>query len=229
MAVRTDQPLVAITFDDGPDDQQTPRILKVLAREEATATFFLLAQRAARLPEIVEAILDGGHEIALHGDDHSPLINASLRSTLARIRRGRRRLEAVAERRVRYLRPPYGWQDVRSYLAARAAGLTIIGWSAHGSDWLALTPAEIAGRLEAGMTPGSILLLHDRKEPLPGDRDRSEDLLLDRAAVVEEVLAHGATRGVRFVSLGTLLTSGSAVRRPWFWRPVAPETAPVGE
>jgi peptidoglycan/xylan/chitin deacetylase (PgdA/CDA1 family) len=229
MAVRTSQPLVAITFDDGPDEYHTPRILKVLAREEATATFFLLAKRAAQFPDIVHAIRDSGHEIALHGKDHSPLINGSWRGTVVTIRSAKRQLETVAGRPVRYLRPPYGWQDVQSFLAARSSGLTVVGWSAHGSDWLALTPTEIADRLDAGLTPGSILLLHDRKEPLPGEVGHSEDLILDRAAVVEEVLAHGAARCIRFVSLGTLLASGVAVKRPWFWRPVGPETARVGE
>lgn len=72
--VRTDDLVAALTFDDGPDGHHTMRILEVLGHRRATATFFVVARRAAQFPEIVAAIRSGGHEIALHGDDHRPLI-----------------------------------------------------------------------------------------------------------------------------------------------------------
>ena len=76
---RLDEPISALTLDDGPDDYHTLRILDVLSRKGATATFFVLAKLAARSPEIVWALRDAGHEIGLHGDDHSPLIGCSTR------------------------------------------------------------------------------------------------------------------------------------------------------
>ena len=225
-SVRTDRPVAALTFDDGPDEYHTARILDVLARHDAKATFFVLAQRAARYPEILSATRAAGHEIALHGDDHSPLVGCSTREKLAKIRRGKSRLEALLGEPVRLFRPPYGWQDVRSFLAARALNLEVIGWTAEGGDWLELTPAQVADRATAGLAHGSILLLHDRAEPLPRRSDETSPRHLDRAEVVEQLFQRAATRGLHFVPVGRLLAEGSALRLPWFWRPVASDTAP---
>ncbi|MGH9890412.1 MAG: polysaccharide deacetylase family protein, partial [bacterium] len=203
------------------DEHHTMRILEVLSGYGVTASFFVLAQRAARFPEIVAAIRGAGHEIALHGDDHSPLVGCSTREKVARIRRGKRRLDTLLEAPVRFFRPPYGWQDVRAFLAARALRLDVVGWTADGEDWLDLTPTEVADRAEAGITQGSILLLHDRSEPLPTQRHETPGASLDRARMVEELLLRAARRRVRFVSLGILLSHGVPVRRPWFWRPLS--------
>jgi peptidoglycan/xylan/chitin deacetylase (PgdA/CDA1 family) len=227
MRVDTALPVAALTLDDGPDDEQTERILGVLARRGATASFFVLADRAVRRPDLLRAIRDGGHELALHGDDHSSFIGRSIRASLARIGAAKRRLERLAGVRIRHFRPPYGWQDVRSFVAARAAGLRVVGWTSHGRDWVEGTPGEIAARATASLAPGDILLLHERREPVPGDVVGSP-FDLDRAAVVDEVLERAAAIPIRFVALPSLLDVGRARREAWFWRPVEPTTPPRG-
>jgi peptidoglycan/xylan/chitin deacetylase (PgdA/CDA1 family) len=223
MKVRTDRPVSALTFDDGPDEYDTERILDVLARHSASATFFVLAQRAARLPEIVEAIRAGGHEIALHGDDHSTLLGCSTRAKVGKIQRGKRRLEGLLDEHVRFYRPPYGWQDVRAFLAARmVAGLDVVGWSAAGNDWEDISPVQVADRISAHLAPGTIVLVHDRCEALPG-QPHDERPIPDRAQMVEEVIARAASRGIHLASVGELLELGVPVRRPWFWKPTQSE------
>ncbi len=224
MSVRTAHPIAALTFDDGPDEYHTPRILDVLSRHEANATFFVLAQRAARYPQILATIRGAGHEIALHGDDHSPLIGRSVLGKFGHIRAGKRRLQTMLNERVRFFRPPYGWQDVRAFLAARSVGLEVVGWTADGQDWLDLSPTEIADHAVSGLDQGVILLLHERSEPLPG-RIRSPAADLDRADAVDQILARAGGRGIRFVSLGALLSEGQPIRLPWFWRPLEPWAA----
>lgn len=219
--VETDGPFVALTFDDGPDEYHTPRILDVLARYDAKATFFVLAQRAARYPDLLSEVRRADHEIALHGDDHSPVIGCSTPEKIKKIRRGKRRLEALIGGSVRFFRPAYGWQDVRSFLAARSAGLQVIGWKAEGGDWLDRTPEQVADEVTAGLGTGSIVLLHDRTEPRPGGHTLKSSSELDRATVVEELLQRPIAQQLRFVSVGSLLRNGSAIREPWFWRPVA--------
>jgi peptidoglycan/xylan/chitin deacetylase (PgdA/CDA1 family) len=218
--VRTERPIAALTFDDGPDERHTPRIVQVLARHETRATFFMLAQRAELLPETLALVRDAGHEIALHGDDHSPLIGCSTWDKFQKIRTGKRRLEGLVGHRIVHFRPPYGLQDARAFVAARSAGLEVIGWNADGSDWLDLTPTQVADKAAGGIRKGSILLLHDRTEPSPDDSSRVPASDLDRAEVVDELLTKASDRGVRMVSLGQLLTAGSPVRRPWFWQPI---------
>jgi peptidoglycan/xylan/chitin deacetylase (PgdA/CDA1 family) len=218
--VRTQHPFAALTFDDGPDERQTRRIVDVLARYDARATFFMLARRAEALPEILALVRSAGHEIALHGDDHSPLVGCSTREKFRRIRSGKRRLEGLLGHRVAFFRPPYGWQDVRAFIVARSAGLEVIGWSTHGSDWLDLTPSQVADQAADNLTNGSIVLLHDRTEPA---HSRGPEVLVsdpDRAEVVEELFGRAADRGIQLVALGELLAVGSPLRRPWFWRPI---------
>jgi peptidoglycan/xylan/chitin deacetylase (PgdA/CDA1 family) len=224
MSVRTADPIAALTFDDGPDEYHTLRILDVLSRHDTKATFFVLAERAARYPQILAAIREAGHEIALHGEDHSPLLGRSMLAKREHIRVGKGRLESMLKERVRFFRPPYGWQDVRSFLAARSLGLEVVGWTADGQDWRDLSPAEIVDRALSELGQGVILLLHDRCEPLPGSV-RSEGENLDRAAVVDQVLAGAQDCGVRFVALGALVDEGQPNRLPWFWRPLEPWAA----
>ncbi|MEO8323047.1 MAG: polysaccharide deacetylase family protein [Actinomycetota bacterium] len=222
MEVRTEHSVAALTFDDGPDEHNTEAILDVLARHSATATFFVLAQRAAQLPEILDAIRAGGHEIALHGDDHSILASCSARAKIRKIQKGKRRLEELLDEPIRFYRPPYGWQDVRGFLAARmVARLDVVGWSASGSDWVDITPAEVADRVSADLVPGAIILLHERYEPLPWRSDDVPPTALDRAQVVEEVIARASAQGINLVSVGALLERGFPVGRPWFSPPLS--------
>jgi peptidoglycan/xylan/chitin deacetylase (PgdA/CDA1 family) len=221
MSVRTANPIAALTFDDGPDDYHTPRVLDVLSRHETKATFFVLAERAARYPQVLTAIREAGHEIALHGEDHSTLLGRSMLAKFEHIKAGKHRLQSMLNERIRFFRPPYGWQDVRGFLAARSMGLEVIGWTADGQDWLDLSPGEVADRALSGLDQGVILLLHDRCEPLPG-LVRCEGENLDRAAAVDQVLAGAESCGVRFVALGELLREGRPNRLPWFWRPLEP-------
>ncbi len=224
MSVRTAHPIAALTFDDGPDEYQTPRILDVLSRHEANATFFVLAQRAARYPQVLAAMREAGHEVALHGQDHSPLLGRSMLGKFEHIRAGKRRLQRILNERVRFFRPPYGWQDVRAFLAARSMGLQVVGWTGDGQDWLDLRPTDVADRAVSGLDQGVILLLHDRCEPLPG-RIRSPAADLDRADAVDQILARAEGRGIRFVTLGSLLSEGEPIRLPWFSRPLEPWAA----
>jgi peptidoglycan/xylan/chitin deacetylase (PgdA/CDA1 family) len=225
MAVDTERRRFSLTFDDGPDEYHTPRILEVLARHGARATFFLLAGRAARYPEITLSIRNAGHEIGLHGDDHSPLVGRSSRGKFRHIRTGKQRLEAIQRERVRLSRPPYGWQDVRAFLAARSAGLQVVGWGPQGDDWLDISPDEVVERIAEHLDPGSIVLLHDRVEPTPFRPDERPGERLDRAQVVDELCRHARSFDLRSVPVGTLLRTGRPIRQPWFWRPVGEEAA----
>ena len=69
-SVPTSAPLVALTFDDGPDPAYTPRVLEILAQHQVRATFFMIGRSAARHPELVAAVLTAGHTIANHTQDH---------------------------------------------------------------------------------------------------------------------------------------------------------------
>ena len=84
--VDTPDRVYSLTYDDGPDPRTTPGVLDVLARHGATATFFVLSEPARRHPEIVRRIVEEGHELALHGKDHTSLLTLDDDTAVATIR-----------------------------------------------------------------------------------------------------------------------------------------------
>src|SRR5690606_37488224 len=105
--VATRQPVVALTFDDGPDPVGTPAALRLLAEHDATATFFVLLTRVRRHPELLRSILESGHEVGLHGVDHRRLTTLPRQEVSLRLTAGRAELEDRVGTTIRWFRPPY--------------------------------------------------------------------------------------------------------------------------
>jgi peptidoglycan/xylan/chitin deacetylase (PgdA/CDA1 family) len=213
-AGRTAQPLVALTYDDGPEPGDTDAVLDALAEAGVHATFFHLVYRAERHPETVRRVVAAGHEVALHGIDHTRLTELPAAEVSRRLADGKRRLSAVAGRPVRLFRPPYGSQTVRTYLAIRRAGLDVVVWGSSTSDWQDGRPDEVAGRALGSVAPGAIVLLHDGFEVPPGDPTPRPTF--DRGAVTRALLAGLADRGYRAGSVAELLAIGRPHRTAWF-------------
>lgn len=206
---------VALTFDDGPDPVTTHPILDALRGAGARSTYFLLVNQAERHPELVRKIRDSGHEIALHGFDHTPLPSFSHATAVRVLRDARQRLETVADRPVRYYRPPYGKQTPMSWLAARRAGMQVVVWSADAADWVDLELQAHVHRAFSRLDEGGILLLHERVEPGPDGSPVASSV--NRAALTMAVLDELRTRGWSSVTIGELTQLG-AVRTAWFRR-----------
>jgi peptidoglycan/xylan/chitin deacetylase (PgdA/CDA1 family) len=207
--VRTDEPVVALTYDDGPEPGDTDAVLDALAEGGVRATFFQLVYRAERHPDLVRRVVAAGHEVALHGIDHTRLTELPAAEVSRRLIAGKQRLERVAGQPVQLFRPAYGSQTVRTYLAARRAGLDVVVWGPTAEDWRDGSPAEVAQRALAGVAPGEVLLLHDAFEVPPGDR--TPPPTFDRGDVTRALLAGLRERGYTASPVGTLL----AGRRPW--------------
>jgi peptidoglycan/xylan/chitin deacetylase (PgdA/CDA1 family) len=205
---------VALTYDDGPDPVGTPAVLAVLAEAGVTATFFQLAERAERHPDLVRAVLDAGHEIAVHGIDHTRLTGLPRADAAGRIRAARDRLAAVTGRRARYFRPAYGGQTPATYLATRRAGLDPVVWGPTVEDWVDGPAADVAARALTGLGPGEIVLLHDGFEVPPGDT--TPEPTFDRGEITRELLALLSERGYTATSVTGLLAHGRPHRTAWF-------------
>jgi peptidoglycan/xylan/chitin deacetylase (PgdA/CDA1 family) len=157
-------PTVALTFDDGPDPDWTPRLLDELDRLGVRATFFVLGERAAGQRRLLRRIRRAGHEIGLHGnlhlrhDEHSrEEIEADARAGLAAI--GRRH-------RVRLWRPPHGVATPASVDTASALGLELVHWTADAQDWQAgQTVESMLALVEPLLAPGAVVLMHDAVGP----------------------------------------------------------------
>ena len=153
----------ALTFDDGPDPEFTPRVLEILARTGQRATFFVIGERAARHPELMQRLVAEGHEVGNHSATHP--WHLSLwpgRRVAAELNQASDLIERACGVRPRLFRPPAGILSPRIAAGARAAGLQLVGFSTRSLDGSPVIPASVAlRRLARGLGPGAILLLHD--------------------------------------------------------------------
>lgn len=212
--VLTDQRIVALTFDDGPDPAMTPVVLDALQGAQMRATFFVLADRALDAPKVLQRIVSEGHEVALHGTDHRRVTGQSVQAVTHQLRMARSLIEPIIQAPIRYYRPPFGAQSVRSYIGAHRAGLAVVVWSQECDDWLPLTENDVAQRAVTRAAPGNIVLLHDGLVPDP-DRP-TPPTTLDRGAMVSATTAALAARGFRGVTVSELLTRHRARTTAWF-------------
>src|SRR6478672_13345790 len=154
-------PHVALTYDDGPDES-TPAFLDLLDRHGVTATFFLLGAHVERHRSVVRELHARGHELAVHGWDHRCTAVKRPGVLLGELRRTVEVLTALTGAEVRWYRPPYGVLTAEALVAARAAGLRTVLWSAWGRDWERSATAEsVAHRVSSALRPGGTVLLHD--------------------------------------------------------------------
>lgn len=212
-SVRTGEPLVALTFDDGPHPEYTPALLDVLARHGARATFFVVGRRVRAYPAVVARTAREGHALANHTDTHALLPSIASAARRAEI-------AACAAALAPYgglplMRPPQGRQSVGSRVDALLSGHTVVTWSAHAEDWRAHDAPWMAAKLARELCNGAIALLHDAME------DPMDPAVVDRTpmlAAVELLLAELSGR-YRFVTLPELFRAGTPERVNWY-RPV---------
>ncbi len=190
----------ALTFDDGPDPRFTPAICRLLAERGHRATFFVLARAVRRHPHLVAGILDAGHEVACHGDDHRLLAFAAPREVERQIVAAEDAVRLATGRLpVRLFRPPHG---VRSPWLARVAGhrgYRLCSWDGAVFDTAQPGTDVIAARVVRLLRPGATVLLHD------GDgsgRGASRQQTLD---ALPTILEAAERRGLMSACLSTLV------------------------
>jgi peptidoglycan/xylan/chitin deacetylase (PgdA/CDA1 family) len=157
---------MALTFDDGPNDPHTLRLLDVLAAHQAKATFFFIGKYVRQRPEIARAVLAAGHEIGNHTYTHPNLIFTSAARLRQELEDCGKALEDALGARVNLFRPPFGGRRPNVLRTARAMGLEPIMWSVTAYDWSAKSAEAIVGnvvrRVDSRRNPqAEIVLLHD--------------------------------------------------------------------
>jgi peptidoglycan-N-acetylglucosamine deacetylase len=172
---------VWLTIDDGPDPEDTPRILALLAAHDARATFFVIGENAVRHPELIRAIAAAGHEVAHHTQTH-PFASFWCASP-ARVRReieaGLDSLRGAGVNPTRF-RPPVGIKNLWLAPALRGPGLTCVGWSARGLERRRGNVDAVMTRVTRGLEPGAILLLHEGPRVPTGIRVAAIGRVLER-------------------------------------------------
>jgi peptidoglycan/xylan/chitin deacetylase (PgdA/CDA1 family) len=210
--VQTDRPIVALTFDDGPDPRFTPTVLDLLRRHQARATFFLIGRNALANPDLVARELDEGHEIGNHTFDHPDLDLLASDQVDAEIERGADAIREAGAPRPTLFRPPRGVTDEVVGVLADAERYRTIFWELTVEHYVDHMPVgEAVERLLERVAPGTIILAHDgglpnRIDPHGQDRSRTIEAL--------PALLEGLDRmGYRIVDVSELLRVGTAVNR----------------
>jgi peptidoglycan-N-acetylglucosamine deacetylase len=154
---------VWLTLDDGPDPQQTPQILEVLARHGAHATFFAIGERILEHPLLAQRIIREGHQLQNHSFHHpaASFWIASPKRVRDEIAKGSDAIEATVGERPRLFRVPVGLANPFVHAEVARTGLRLIGWSATGWDGIPHTPAKVIDLILRSLTPGGIILLHE--------------------------------------------------------------------
>lgn len=160
-----DRPVVALTFDDGPDDDFTPRVLDILRREGVKATFFVTGVRAENHPTVLRRIVRDGHVAASHGYQHARYSVLTPAQIKADLDANRRLLEKAGSSHSYLFRPPYGAMDVQAAETVIGLNHKIILWSVDTRDWQERSADDIAGTVFAETRPGSIVLQHSAGGP----------------------------------------------------------------
>jgi peptidoglycan-N-acetylglucosamine deacetylase len=203
---------VALTFDDGPDPVTTPQVLDVLAAHGARATFFMLGKLAARHPHLVARVKAEGHEIGNHSWDHPSLATLDKAGLEQQILRTR---EVLGHHGGPLLRPPYGYQSLKSFRFAQQHGYRPVCWSVACADWMEGDGHLLADRLLAEVKPGSIVLLHDHLYTFEDPRHR------DRSAMLKALdILLSERKDHQFVTVSDLLAMGREEKVYWLSGPI---------
>jgi peptidoglycan-N-acetylglucosamine deacetylase len=184
-----------LTFDDGPGNDATPRVLDELQRAEARGTFFLLGAEVRLKPQLAREILAGGHELGLHGFAHPRYDKITPAQARHDLERGLEVIEAETGIRPRWFRPPFGRLSADSHSICRSLGLGIAYWSSWGLDWEETSAEAIFAEVASELRPGAIVLLHDTARY--GRRSSAEPT----ASALPAIVDHARQRGLEWVTL----------------------------
>ena len=179
--INTSMPFVAMTFDDGPHPENTPRLLDMLKARDVKATFFVVGTNVKRYPHIARRIVAEGHEIANHTVSHGNLTKMSSAEITKELTIAHQSIQSATGVSPRVMRPPYGaiTSSQKSWIKEKF-GYPSILWSVDPEDWKKPGVSVVTARLVSGARPGGILLAHDIHKPTIDAMPSTLDQLLRR-------------------------------------------------
>lgn len=208
-SVNTSRPVLALTFDDGPHPQLTPKLLDILRQQGVRATFYVIGRNVETYPDIARRIVAEGHEIANHSWSHPALTKVSAAKLKQEIESTSNVIERVTGRRPTNMRPPYGAINDRVRQAIlQDHKLDVIMWSVDPLDWKRPGASVVTQRMVQGAKPGAILLAHDIH---PGTIE-----------AMPQTIAQLKAKGYGFATVSQLLALRETESAP-----VHPETPPA--
>jgi peptidoglycan/xylan/chitin deacetylase (PgdA/CDA1 family) len=192
---------LALTYDDGPNDPDTLRLLDVLSKHNVKATFFVLGKFVQQKPEIVRALASAGHVIGNHSWDHPRLIfssNAELRRQIERTQKAI--FDACGVTPILF-RPPYGGRRPGTLSEVRKLGLEPVMWNVTCYDWKPTTADKVLAHAQRQIRGGDVILMHDGDQQAMG-ADRSHTV-----AATNCLIANYKAEGYEFVTIPEMMAA----------------------
>lgn len=199
---------LALTYDDGPNDPHTLRLLEVLAKHNVHATFFLIGRYVEQRPDLAREIVQAGHTVGNHTFTH-PLLTfkseAQIRRELSRCRAA---LQDAIGQHSNLFRPPFGGRRPAVLRIAREMGLQPVMWNVTGYDWNAPPATMIERKVVKQIRGGDVILLHDGGHKQLG-ADRSQTVI-----ATDHLLTRYKSEGFEFVTIPKMMTEPAISRQP---------------
>lgn len=190
---------LALTYDDGPNDPHTFRLLEVLAKHNVHATFFLIGRFVQQRADIVREIVNAGHVIGNHTFTHPLLTLKSAAEVHKELTDCRAALQDAIGDHSNLFRPPFGGRRPAVLRVVRQLGLQPVMWNVTGYDWTAPPAAVIERKVSRQIRGGNVILLHDGGHKQMG-ADRSQTVL-----ATDHLIARYKSEGDEFVTIQQML------------------------
>jgi peptidoglycan-N-acetylglucosamine deacetylase len=198
---------IALTYDDGPNDPHTLKLLDVLAKHNVRATFFMIGRYVRQRPDIAGAVAQAGHVIGNHTFTHPLLIFESEAQTREELVDCRQALQDAIGEHSNLFRPPFGGRRPATLRVARELGLQPVMWNLSGHDWNATPAAMIEKKVARQMRGGDVVLLHDGGHKAMG-ADRAQTVM-----ATDNLIRRYRDQGHKFVTVDEM--------RAVSWQPAA--------
>lgn len=194
--VPTPKKVIALTFDDGPDPKYTPQVLELFKQYGGHATFFEIGYRMEQYPEIVEQVVQAGHELGNHSMTHQYENKTGVKYMSLDIIKADQIIQKYQPDRLKLFRPPGGYIDAALLQETKQLGYKVVLWSYHQEtkDYALPGAQVIADHIIRNARNGDIVLLHD------GGGDRSQTIL-----ALKSILPALKQQGFQFVTVSELL------------------------
>ncbi len=183
--------VIALTFDDGPNPEYTLKVLILLKKHHAKATFFCIGKHVKNNPEILKEIVSEGHLVGNHSYNHQKSFGfLSSKKVIKELKRTNKIIKQTVGFKAVFFRPPFGVVNPNISKAVKKLKLHVFGWSIRSYDTVAKNPDKVYQKIIAKIKKGDIILMHD-----------SSDLSID---VLEKVLVYFDKNNFKTITLDKL-------------------------
>lgn len=162
---KTVEKVIALTFDDGPDHDITPEVLKILMKYQVPATFFVIGHKAEKEVQLLTRIINEGHALGIHSYSHAFFFDLFGRKKMEQdLLKAEEVILKITGKKPLLFRPPYGVTNPVLARVVKKLGYTVIGWSVRSLDTVLKDKEKLKERVIERLHPGAVILLHDDRK-----------------------------------------------------------------